>query len=165
MDSLPLRLDDLKRLVALFEEHRLTELELREGGVRVRLQIAERRTTAPSAEAEPEIIDGEETSAGVLEALIGSPPSAVREPTPEEKGWVSVAAPMTGTFYRTPGPNEPNFVEVGSLVEVDQTLGLIEAMKIFSEIRSEVAGTVMEIPAQSGQMVQPGQVLAWILPG
>jgi acetyl-CoA carboxylase biotin carboxyl carrier protein len=71
---------------------------------------------------------------------------------------------MTGTFYRSPGPNDPTFIEVGQAAEAGQTIGLIEAMKIFSEIHSETAGTVMEIPAQSGQMVQPGQVLAWIMP-
>jgi acetyl-CoA carboxylase biotin carboxyl carrier protein len=159
MDSLPLPLDDLERIVALFDEHRLTELEIREGGVRLRLQAAERRSAAPAGSEAPSEAAESETDLPQAAA-----PAPAREPTPEEKGWMPIAAPMTGTFYRTPGPNEPNFIEVGQAVEVDQPVGLIEAMKIFSEIHSEVAGTVMEIPAQSGQMVQPGQVLVWILP-
>jgi acetyl-CoA carboxylase biotin carboxyl carrier protein len=135
---------------------------VRESGVRVRLQIAERKPAAAPADTfaeEGEALEGPET-----EPQTASAPPASREPTPEEKGWASITAPMTGTFYRTPGPNEPNFIEVGQAVEIDQTVGLIEAMKIFSEIHSETAGTVMEIPAHSGQMVQPGQVLAWIHP-
>jgi len=160
MDSLPLNLDELKRLVALFDEHRLHELELREGGVRVRLQIAERPPAAPTAE--PALLPDEVVGAAETDLLSALAPA--REPTPEEKGWVSIAAPMTGTFYRSPGPNEPTFIEVGQTVEADQPVGLIEAMKIFSEIHSESAGAVMEIPAQSGQMVQPGQVLVWIQP-
>ena len=163
MDSLPLSPDDLQRLVTLFDQHRLNELELREGGVRVRLQVAERKAVAAPAQTEsaPEEV-GAWAEADLMPAAPA--PAPPREPTPEEKGWSPVSAPMTGTFYRTPGPNEPNFIEVGQTVEVDQTIGLIEAMKIFSEIHSEVAGTVMEIPTQSGQMVQPGQILAWILP-
>ncbi|MBW3622610.1 MAG: acetyl-CoA carboxylase biotin carboxyl carrier protein [Armatimonadetes bacterium] len=160
MDSLPLTLEELQRLVTLFEEHRLTELELREGGVRVRLQILERKVAAPPAET----VTPAEEAGGPQETMLPPAPAPSREPTPEEKGWIALDAPMTGTFYRSPGPNEPNFIEVGSPVDVDQTVGLIEAMKIFSEIHSEIAGTVMEIPAQSGQMVQPGQTLVWIQP-
>ena len=163
MDSLPLNLDEIQRLVTLFDDHRLIELEMRSEGVRVRLQVAERKAAAVAAETET-LTDEEAgfADAGLPAVLV---PAAPREPTPEEKGWIPISAPMTGTFYRTPGPNEPNFIEVGQAVEEDQTVGLIEAMKIFSEIHSEVAGTVMEIPAQSGQMVQPCQILVWILPG
>lgn len=161
MDSLPLDLDDIKRLVTLFDEHRLNELELREEGVRIRLQVAERR--AAPAPADTETLPEEGGDAPEAPSLPAAP-AAAREPTPEERGWIPIAAPMTGTFYRAGGPSEPNFIEIGQTVEVDQTVGLIEAMKIFSEIHSEVAGTVMEIPTQSGQMVQPGQILAWILP-
>ena len=158
MESLPLSLDDLRQLVSLFEEHRLTELEWREGGVRVRLQ------TAPPPSAVPVFAPALEEQPLEAEGSVPLAPIIPAEPSPEEKGWVALLSPMTGTFYRTPGPDEPNFVEAGDQVAADQTFGLIEAMKIFSEIPCETAGTVMEIMASNGQMVQPGQALAWILP-
>ena len=161
MDSLPLSADELKRLIGLFDEHRLLELELREGDVRVRLQAAQVRKPV-AEEAEPEFITEEGADVPPVSQAI---PPAAREPGPEEKGWIGIEAPMTGTFYRTASPGEPPFIELGSRIEPDQTIGIIEAMKIFSEIRSEIGGTVMEIPASSGQMVQPGQVLVWIQPG
>ena len=160
MDSLPLSLEDLKRLVALFDEHRLTELELREGGVRVRLHSAATRPIPAAAPPEEEDGEGE----GSRRFTPEPPPVAAREPGPEEKGWTAISAPMTGNFFRKPSPEEPEFAEVGQALEPEQVIGLIEAMKIFSEIRSEVAGTLMELPVANGQMVQPGQVLAWILP-
>jgi acetyl-CoA carboxylase biotin carboxyl carrier protein len=160
MDSLPLSLEELRQLVDLFESHRLTELEWREGGVRVRLQAAPKRQPSKSESAE----DADEHEAIEISAPSGFPPTPAAEPTPEEKGWSPLPAPMTGTFYRAAGPGDPPLVEESQPVEPDQVVGLIEAMKIFSEIRSEVAGTVMEIPAHNGQMVQAGQVLVWILP-
>lgn len=158
MDSLPLDPDDLRRLVSLFDEHQLSDLEIREEGVRVRLQAAQRKRPVTTEETETF-----EAEADEVEGLQPLAPAS-REPSPEEKGWVAIHAPMTGTFYRAPGPNEPVLVEVGQPVEVDQVIGLIEAMKIFSEIRSEVNGTITDIPAHNGQMVQPGQVLAWVQP-
>jgi acetyl-CoA carboxylase biotin carboxyl carrier protein len=64
-----------------------------------------------------------------------------------------------GVFYRSPDRDAPPFIEVGDMVEVGQVVGLIEAMKVFSEVPSEVAGRVLEIPARSGTLVQPGDPL------
>ncbi len=72
---------------------------------------------------------------------------------------IDVPAPMTGVFYRSPAPGEPAFVEIGDAVEVGQVIGLIEAMKVFSEVPSEVAGRVIAVPAKNGELVQQGQAL------
>ena len=166
MENRPLSLDDIKQLVALFEAHRLVELEVRDEGIRIRLAAArlapgdlheDDRDRGPYADISPYAEHG--PAGGALPA-----PRDSGEPGFEERGWLPLHAPMTGTFYRKPTPDEPNFVETGGPVEEDQIVGLIEAMKIFSEIRSEVTGTVMELPVPTGQMVQAGQVLAWIAP-
>lgn len=72
---------------------------------------------------------------------------------------VEVAAPMVGTFYRAPAPDAPNFVEIGSAVRKDQPLCLIEVMKLFTTIASEVEGRVVQIGAENGELVEYGQTL------
>jgi len=79
-------------------------------------------------------------------------------------GLVPVKAPMVGTFYRAPEPGAPPFVEVGSHVEEDTTLGLIEVMKVFNSIRAGVRGVVAEILVQNAQFVEYGQTLFYIRP-
>lgn len=71
-----------------------------------------------------------------------------------------VIAPIPGIFYRRPAPDKAPFVEVGDTVEVGQTVGLIEIMKQFTEVRSEVAGTIKSIEVADAGMVNPGDVIA-----
>ncbi|MEB4614996.1 acetyl-CoA carboxylase [Leucobacter sp. M11] len=73
-----------------------------------------------------------------------------------------IVSPLPGLFYRKPGPGKDNFVEVGDAVEAGQTIGLIEIMKQFTEVRSEVAGTVAEFRIDDNGMVNPGDVVAVI---
>jgi acetyl-CoA carboxylase biotin carboxyl carrier protein len=70
-----------------------------------------------------------------------------------------VTSPFVGSFYRSPSPDVPAFVEVGSVVRTGQTLCIIEAMKLMNEIEAECAGTVTEIFAQNGKSVEYGQKL------
>lgn len=75
-----------------------------------------------------------------------------------------VTAPMIGTFYTTPTPNEPPFVSPGDSVEAGQTVGIIEAMKIMNEIAAEASGTLVEFLVESGQPVEYGQPLLRLMP-
>ena len=72
---------------------------------------------------------------------------------------VPLPSPMVGVFYHAPSPDEPNFVEIGDRVERGQTIGMIEAMKVFNEITAEASGVVVEIPAGNGQLVETGMPL------
>ena len=73
--------------------------------------------------------------------------------------FVDVTSPFVGSFYRSPSPDTPSFVEVGSVVRAGQALCIIEAMKLMNEIEAECAGTVVEIFAQNGKSVEYGQKL------
>ena len=77
---------------------------------------------------------------------------------------VMVAAPMTGTFYRSPAPGDPPFVQAGDHVEAGQTVGLIEVMKLFTELKAETGGTVTRIEAEDRSLVEFDQPLMWIEP-
>ena len=72
---------------------------------------------------------------------------------------VDVTSPFVGTFYRSPSPDTPSFVEVGSMVRPGQTLCIIEAMKLMNELESDVSGTVTEVCVQNGKAVEFGQKL------
>jgi acetyl-CoA carboxylase biotin carboxyl carrier protein len=78
--------------------------------------------------------------------------------------WVAVTAPNLGTFYRAPKPGAAPYCEVGSSVTEDSELCLIEVMKLFTTLRSGVAGTVRRIDVPDGAMVEHGQTLFWIEP-
>ncbi|PZD75386.1 Biotin carboxyl carrier protein of acetyl-CoA carboxylase [Acaryochloris thomasi RCC1774] len=89
------------------------------------------------------------------------------EPAPAsgpDKKWVKVTSPMVGTFYRAPAPEEPSFVETGDRVQKNQTLCIIEAMKLMNELEAELNGEVMEILVENGEPVEFGQTLMYINP-
>ena len=71
---------------------------------------------------------------------------------------------MVGVFYHSPSPEDPPFVLVGDIIHVGQTVGLIEAMKVYSELPSEVAGRIVEVAAPNGKLVKQGQPLYFVEP-
>ncbi len=81
-----------------------------------------------------------------------------------DKGLIPVTTPLSGVFYAAPSPNEPPYVREGDPVEPGQVVGLIEAMKVFNEIRVEAAGDIVRVLARTGDLVQAGQVLFLLRP-
>ena len=120
----------------------ITRLELRHGDLRVSLRRAPGQVVA---------------------APIAHLPATSEPARPET--WHAVTAPLTGIFYGRPSPDEEMYVQVDSPVEPDQIVGLIEAMKLFNEITADIAGTVREIAAENGALVEAGQVLMYVEPG
>ena len=92
-------------------------------------------------------------------ALPAASPKAGRAATA-----VALESPMVGVFYLSSSPEDPPFVVVGDMVKVGQTIGLIEAMKVYSEVPSELSGRVVELPVVSGKLVQQGQALIYVEP-
>jgi acetyl-CoA carboxylase biotin carboxyl carrier protein len=95
-----------------------------------------------------------------------APPSAAAAPAPkpEPKPGTIVTSPFVGTFYRSPSPDSPSFVDVGSVVKKGQVLCIVEAMKLMNEIEAEVAGKIAEILVQNATPVEFGQALFRIEP-
>jgi acetyl-CoA carboxylase biotin carboxyl carrier protein len=91
-----------------------------------------------------------------------SAPSAPA-PNPAEAG-VAVIAPLTGVFYTASSPSAEPFAKVGDMAQAGQIICIVEAMKVFNEIKTEVSGVIASIPAQNGQLVQKGDVLVRIKP-
>jgi len=93
----------------------------------------------------------------------GAEPPEAPHP-PDAAGLVAIESPMVGTFYSSPNPDAPAFVSVGSSVSPDTVVCLIEAMKVFNEIKAEVAGTVERVLVNNGDAVEFGQKLFLVRP-
>lgn len=140
----------VKKLIELLEGSNLTEIEIVEGEESVRLirggQIAAAQIIqqAPAAPATPAAVPA------------GLPNEDSHEQMPAGE---PVLAPMVGTFYASSSPEAPPFVTMGQTVGVGDTLCIIEAMKMFNQIESDVAGTVVAVLAENGQPVEYDQPL------
>ena len=77
---------------------------------------------------------------------------------------VALESPMVGVFYRSPSPEDPPYVNVGDTIKVGQTVGLIEAMKVYSELPSDISGRIVRLAAENGALVQQGQPLLFVEP-
>jgi len=142
----------LKTLIDLVSESGISELEVNEGEDRVRI------VNAGSASPTGQMVNINPAPAQVMQAAPTPIAAAVLAEEPVDTGFVA-RSPMVGTFYRAPNPESPNFVNVGDIVKVGQTLCIIEAMKLLNEIESEKDGVIKQIFCENGQGVEFDQPL------
>jgi acetyl-CoA carboxylase biotin carboxyl carrier protein len=93
-----------------------------------------------------------------------STPAAPAAPTKEADNYITIKSPMIGTFYRSAGPDKPTFVNIGDEVSVGKTVCIIEAMKLFNEIESEVKGTIVKVLVEDASPVEYDQPLFLVEP-
>jgi acetyl-CoA carboxylase biotin carboxyl carrier protein len=151
----PLTAQDVAEITRLLEESDFLELRIEHEGFKLTLK----RAGARGAGA-----DGATATAAAAAAPASW--SAPASPAPEQHGsaaadpsLIDVTAPLLGIFYRAPRPGAAPFVEVGSVLEADTVVGIIEVMKLMNSVRAEVCGTVLEILVADGTAVEQGQVL------
>ena len=154
----------LRRLARLVAENGLSELTVADAGLTLTVKAAfEAAPVAPphvmAVQAHPHILPPDLSPAYSETAVTAPVPPPAHAATA-----VALESPMVGVFYRSPSPEDPPFVSVGDFVRVGQPIGLIEAMKVYSEVPSEVSGRVTETPVESGKLVQQGQPLIFVEP-
>jgi acetyl-CoA carboxylase biotin carboxyl carrier protein len=137
-------LEQLRELLKILNETDITELTLESGDLKLSVRKSEATIVSPPVVAPPPPV----TVATSLE-----PPVA------DHRKLVDIVSPMVGTFYRSPAPDEPPFVEVGEMVKRGQVVCIIEAMKLMNEIEAETAGRIAEILVENAQPIEYGQVL------
>ena len=151
----------IKKLIDLLEESNLAEIEIKEGEESVRLARIPKGSAvqtmhyapAPSAPAlAMPMHSPTDAATGGASKVAASSGSGLPD------GHV-VRAPMVGTYYASPAPDKPVFVTLGQAVKAGDTLGIIEAMKMFNPIEADVSGTVLAIQCESGQPVEFDQPL------
>ena len=173
-----MELSDIKDILRMLEEQEISEFELEQDGVKLR--ICRSKVAEPAVGAPPSVVQytapvapvGPPAAARTTAAATVPPaPSPAAEPAPataaEEaasEGATVVESPIVGTFYRAPDPSSPPFVNVGDQVRVGQVLCIIEAMKLMNEIEAEVGGEVLKVHSENGQPVQYGDPLFTVRP-
>lgn len=141
----------LKALLALMQEHDLDRLSIKLGDKAY--EIVRREPAAPASPAAvPPPVASPSSSAQVPESPVGGP--YVKK----------VVAPLTGVFYRSASPDADAYVNLGYRVETGDVLCILEAMKLFNEIQSDYAGTIVRIIPENGELVSQGEELFWIEP-
>lgn len=152
-------LDELRELIALLRENGLAELELEREDFRVRLRREGTNTHAANVPSDTAPVP---TTDPTLRAPSASTPAATETKKSEEsqdQDLHIIASPIVGTFYRSSSPTAEPFVKIGSSVEPDSVVCIIEAMKLMNEIQAEAAGEVVKIYVENGQPVEYGQPL------
>ena len=158
-------MDELRELIALLRENGLAEFELENEGFRVRLR---RESSTDSPAPQPGAVNTSFTSPAQVDVPVAekTAPSVVHHPGAQAETAASVdhdlhiiSSPIVGTFYRSPSPTAEPFVKIGSNVEPDTVVCIIEAMKLMNEIQAEAAGEIVKIYVENGQPVEYGQPL------
>ncbi len=145
----------IRRLVELMKEHELSEIDLRQGEVRIQLRRG----------AEPVIAEAVARPAPTVSSTTagGTPPVKAASPltseSTEEDHFLLIKSPIVGTFYAASDPDSPSYVKVGDHVGPETTVCIVEAMKVFNEIPAEVAGTIAAVLVENGEPVEFGQPL------
>ncbi|MDR3710972.1 MAG: acetyl-CoA carboxylase biotin carboxyl carrier protein subunit [Capsulimonadaceae bacterium] len=150
-------LDHIRQLVRVVADNRLAELSIGQpDGITVSV-----RTVSEIAATQVVALQPTESAPA---AAAPAHPAPAAGPSVRHPGAVAIESPMVGTFYRAQTPSDPPFVKEGDVITIGQPIGLIEAMKVYSEIPAEIAGRVVEFMAGNGQLVQLGQPLLYIEP-
>ncbi|MCS7046432.1 MAG: acetyl-CoA carboxylase biotin carboxyl carrier protein [Gemmataceae bacterium] len=157
-NATPFDVPTVKSLVELMTQHDLSEIDLRDGRQRLRLRRGAKTAVVAA---------GPLTAAPVVAPAAAPPAPAAPEAAPPAapaKKLIDIKSQTVGTFYTAPTPGAEPFVKVGSKVNNNTVIGLIEAMKLFNEVTAECSGVIVEILVENQQPVEFGQVLMRVDP-
>ena len=153
-----IELDKLKDIIQMMVDNDLSEVALRDGEETIKL----RRGAGHAPQPVPTVF----APAVIAPQAVPAAASAGVEPaaTDGDAGLIAIKSPMVGTYYSAPDPSSPPFVAVGSSVHPDTVVCVLEAMKVFNEIKAEVAGTVVQVLVANEDPVEYGQPLFIVRP-
>ena len=155
-------MDELRELVGLLRENGLAELELENEGFRIRLRRESASEAAPVAAVPPPATataPSSEPAPASASSGPAHPGTQAATAASQDQDLHIITSPIVGTFYRSPSPAAEPFVKIGSNVEHESVVCIIEAMKLMNEIQAEATGEVVKIYVENGQPVEYGQPL------
>jgi acetyl-CoA carboxylase biotin carboxyl carrier protein len=165
-------LKEIKAIIDLMTKNGLTEFELQKGEVKLRVK------RGPNGEwTSTSVPSGAPTGTQPLPQIVVAPPLAVAAPAvtapapaspvaaaSPAAGLSQIISPMVGTFYRSPSPDSPPYIDAGQEVNEETVVCIIEAMKVMNEIKAECTGVIVEVLAQNGKPVDFGKPLFSVRP-
>jgi len=159
-------LKKIKELIEIMKENELLEVEIKHGDNKIFLKRSQPHPSVGGSLSSVPVIrpdsgTPQHVHAGGAENLIRTYAS---QATPSSEDLVEIKSPIVGTFYATPSPDSEYYVEVGSMVDPQTVVCIIEAMKVMNEIKAETSGKIVEVLVTNGQAVEYGQVLFKVKP-
>jgi acetyl-CoA carboxylase biotin carboxyl carrier protein len=151
-------LKDIKAIIDLMKKNSITEFELERQDSKIKLKRGFNGGSPTVQYDEPAVVNAPQL---IQQAVAVTPGNAVQVAA---TGEIDIKSPMIGTFYRAPSPEAGNYVEVGSEVNAETVVCIIEAMKVMNEIKAEVKGIVTQVLVESGKPVEFGQPLFKVRP-
>lgn len=145
---------EVRSLIELLKKNHLAVLEFEKGDLRVTL-----KTPAGAAGGGTFLQAPAAPASSAPTAPVAAPAAETPVAESPKGNYKEITSPMVGTFYSSPSPDAPSFVEAGKTVNPDTVVCIIEAMKVMNEIKAEISGKVVEVVAENGKPVQFGQVL------
>jgi acetyl-CoA carboxylase biotin carboxyl carrier protein len=154
-------LKDIKAIIDLMKKNSISEFEMEKQDFKIRLKRGlNGGTPVSSLDDMPPAV----AVAAPLQVPVATPPGTTTAPPPPATGEVEIKSPMIGTFYRSPSPEAASYVEVGSDVNPDTVVCIIEAMKVMNEIKAEVKGVITQVLVENAKPVEFGQPLFKVRP-
>jgi acetyl-CoA carboxylase biotin carboxyl carrier protein len=152
-------LKDIKAIIDLMKKNSISEFEMEKQDFKIRLK---RGVNGGTPVASLDELPPAVAVAAPLQVPVPAPPAGI--PPPPVTGEVEIKSPMIGTFYRAPSPEAASYVEVGSDVNPDTVVCIIEAMKVMNEIKAEVKGVITQVLVENAKPVEFGQPLFKVRP-
>jgi acetyl-CoA carboxylase biotin carboxyl carrier protein len=163
--------DDVLHILKLIDESKFDYFQLEVGELKITVSKGDPIPLAPSSANAGNTPVAAPGVVAPPKAAPAAPAPAAQSQAPNvdvkkavAEGLVPITAPLLGTFYVAPEPGAPPFVQVGTAITEDTTVGLIEVMKVFNSVRATVKGTISQVVAQNGQFVEYGQTLFLVKP-
>ncbi len=150
-----MELEQIKAIISMMKENDLSEFSMEQDGLKIRIKRGpEGYQQSVTVTPAPALIASAPAAPAVVTPAAPAPATVILSPDAKH-----VTSPMVGTLYRSPSPDAPPYVEVGSVVDEDTVVCIIEAMKVMNEIKAEVKGVITEVIAENAKPVEFGQKL------
>lgn len=160
-NSMSMKTTEIRDLIDFISQTGLNEVDIETKDLKLKVK---REPDQKVYKAGTPVIAQPIAAAAPVQAAAPTTPQAPKAETPAAGNLIEVKSPMIGTFYRTANPDTPPFVSVGDSIAKGQTLCIIEAMKLFNEIESEVSGTIVKVMVENANPVEYDQVLFLVEP-
>ncbi len=155
---------EIQNLIKFVAKSGASEVKLEMEDIKITIKTGSERTEVTYTQPAPMMAVPQVLQAAPIETPIETPKNTIKNDLANDSKYVTIKSPIIGTLYRKPSPEKPLFVEVGSTINIGDTVCIIEAMKLFNEIESEVSGTIVKVLIDDSSPVEFDQPLFLVDP-